>query len=100
MHCKREHGKRAEARWFDLVPVCPTCFKDFITRPRAIARTMRGALSCMLSWRTGVLPPFTRQQVEEADEFDRKQRYAESKHGQLPGVGIPYREALVHDVES
>ena len=98
--CNRQHGKRAEARWFVLGSVCPTCFKDFITRPRTIAHMMRGALSCTLPWRTGVLPQFTCQHVEEADEFDRKQRYEESKHGQLPGVGIPHREAMVHEEES
>ena len=72
-------------------PVCPSCGIDFITRPRAMAHMMRGALACTLPWRTGALPEFSEEEIRQADEFDRQQRIEARRKGQVPGVGIPLR---------
>ena len=60
--------------FFVLVSICPACQGDFVTRPRAIAHLMRGALACVLQWRLGALPSFPEDLVLSADDADNEAR--------------------------
>ena len=90
MHCRRAHGRRCPAKFFVLDSVCPVCRADFVTRPRAIGHLMRGALGCALQWRLGALPACSIEQVQAADEADKKAKREARRKGGVPGIGIPY----------
>ena len=94
MHLRRVHGKRCEAHKFVIGSVCPTCNADFSTRPRVIARMMRGTLRCALAWRTGMVEQFPDEIVAQADEVDRHLAAQSRRTGSRPGTGIPFIPSL------
>ena len=102
--CHRVFGRRKHWKCIAGVPTaagvrpvflfwalfCPVCQADFVTRPRAIAHLMRGALGCVLQWRLGALPACPIELVQAAGEADNLARREARSRGGAPGIGIPY----------